>query len=57
MVYVNEVYTMTRSVVIDRYVPKVFSKPRDEEKTYDLTNFKNKKSNFWSIEISIFKNY
>lgn len=43
--------------MIEKYIPKIYSKPREEEKIYDLSHFMNKKGHFWSYEISIFKNY
>ncbi|CAD8122767.1 unnamed protein product [Paramecium sonneborni] len=57
MSFVNEVFTEGKQTVVDKYVPKIFSKPREEERTYDLTQYMNKKQTFWSYEISIFKNY
>lgn len=45
MNFLNEVYTEGRNVVIDKYIPKVFSKPREEERFYDLIAFKPKKIN------------
>ncbi|CAD8208269.1 unnamed protein product [Paramecium pentaurelia] len=57
MSFVNEVFTEGKHTVVDKYVPKIFSKPREEERTYDLTQYMNKKQTFWSYEISIFKNY
>ncbi|CAD8120300.1 unnamed protein product [Paramecium sonneborni] len=57
MSFVNEVFTEGKHCVVDKYIPKIFSKPREEERTYDLTQYMNKKQAFWSYEISIFKNY
>lgn len=37
MSFVNEVFTEGKHTVVDKYVPKIFSKPREEERTYDLT--------------------
>lgn len=43
---------------MDRYFAKIFSKPREEEKTFDLAKFLTKREKqFWSYELSIFKNY
>lgn len=37
MSFVNEVFTEGKHTVVDKYIPKIFSKPREEERTYDLT--------------------
>ncbi|CAD8064944.1 unnamed protein product [Paramecium sonneborni] len=57
MGFVNEIFTEDKQSIMDRYFAKIFSKPREEEKTFDLTQFSTKTEKFWSYEISIFKNY
>lgn len=43
MSFVNEVFTEGKHTVVDKYVPKIFSKPREEERIFDLTQYMNKK--------------
>jgi len=37
MSFVNEVFTEGRQLVVERYIPKIYSKPREEERIYDLS--------------------
>ncbi|CAD8069790.1 unnamed protein product [Paramecium sonneborni] len=58
MGFVNEIFTEDKQSIMDRYFAKIFSKPREEQKTFDLTKFLTKREKqFWSYELSIFKNY
>jgi hypothetical protein len=60
MLYVNYIYTDNDRLIIDgdqHFLTQIYSRPREEEKKFDLSAYLNKKNYSWNLEMSIFKNY